>query len=304
MAMIPFDDRDGFIWYDGRLLPWRDAKLHVLSHGLHYASCVFEGERVYDGSVFRLDDHNERLLNSAKIMGFEVPAGMDDLTAATRQVITSNNIDDGYVRTNAWLGAEQMGDSAQATKIHLAKAAWGIGRPISRPRRAPKGIRIEMGAVGAPGAAYSTHPGQGVRALHDLHDVEARRRGGPFTADALMLDWRGRLAEDTGANLFSRHQRRIAHAHARIAFLNGLTRQTVIGLAKKRGIKVVVRGFIHVELATADEMFLTGSAAEVTRSARSSASAAIMEFTPDNLPADVGRLRSRRRQKKSSPPLP
>ena len=124
MALIPFDDRDGFIWYDGRLIPWREAQLHVLSHGLHYASCVFEGERVYNGTVFRLDDHNERLRNSARILGFEIPASMDDLALATQQVITSNNIVDGYVRPIAWRGAEQMGVSAQATKIHLAIAAW------------------------------------------------------------------------------------------------------------------------------------------------------------------------------------
>ena len=124
MPMIPFDDRDGFIWYDGRLIPWRDAKLHVLSHGLHYASCVFEGERVYNGKVFRLEDHNERLHNSARILGFEVPASMDDLAKATAELISANHIVDGYVRPIAWRGAEQMGVSAQATKIHLALAAW------------------------------------------------------------------------------------------------------------------------------------------------------------------------------------
>ena len=124
MSMIPFDDRDGFIWYDGRLVPWRDARLHVLTHGLHYASCVFEGERVYNGKVFRLEDHNERLLNSARILGFEVPAGMDDLANATQEVISSNRIVDGYVRPIAWRGAEQMGVSAQLSKIHVAIAAW------------------------------------------------------------------------------------------------------------------------------------------------------------------------------------
>ena len=124
--MLPFDDRDGFIWYDGRLVPWRDAKLHVLTHGLHYASCVFEGERVYNGQVFRMEDHNERLINSAKILGFEIPASMDDLAKATQELIAANKIVDGYVRPVAWRGAEQMGVSAQESKIHLAHRLLGL----------------------------------------------------------------------------------------------------------------------------------------------------------------------------------
>src|SRR5437868_13709670 len=146
---LPFDDRDGFIWYDGRLVPWRDAKLHVLTHGLHYASCVFEGERVYNGKVFRLEDHNERLLNSARILGFEVPVGMDDLAKATQEVISSNNIVDGYVRPIAWRGAEQMGVSAQATKIHLALAAWDWPAYFSPEARA-KGIRMQWAKWARP----------------------------------------------------------------------------------------------------------------------------------------------------------
>ena len=176
MSMIPFDDRDGFIWYDGRLVPWRDAKLHVLSHGLHYASCVFEGERVYDGTVFRLDDHNERLLNSAQILGFEVPASMDDLTKATQEVIVCNRIVDGYVRPVAWRGAEQMGVSAQATKIHLAIAAWDWPAYFSPEARA-KGIRMKWAPWARPAPHTAPTAGQGGRALHDLHDVKARGRG-------------------------------------------------------------------------------------------------------------------------------
>ena len=143
MALIPFDDRDGFIWYDGRLIPWREARLHVLSHGLHYASCVFEGERVYNGTVFRLDDHNERLRNSAKILGFEIPASMDDLALATQQVITSNNIVDGYVRPIAWRGAEQMGVSAEQSKIHLAIATW-VWPSYFSPEARAMGIRLVL----------------------------------------------------------------------------------------------------------------------------------------------------------------
>jgi branched-chain amino acid aminotransferase len=261
MSMIPFDDRDGSIWYDGRLVPWRDARLHVLSHGLHYASCVFEGERVYDGAVFRLDDHNERLVNSARILGFEVPASMDDLTKATNEVIASNNIVDGYVRPIAWRGAEQMGVSAQATKIHLALAAWEWPAYFSPEARA-KGIRMKWApwARPAPHTAPTQAKASGLYMICTMskHDAEA-----DGCDDALMLDWRGRLAEGTGANLFLVINGEL-HTPTPDCFLNGITRQTVIGLAKKRGLKVVERAIMPEELKAADEMFLTGSAAEVT----------------------------------------
>jgi branched-chain amino acid aminotransferase len=261
MSMIPFDDRDGFIWYDGRLIAWRDAKLHVLSHGLHYASCVFEGERVYNGSVFRLDDHNERLINSAKIMGFEVPANMDDLAEATRQVISSNHILDGYVRPIAWRGAEQMGVSAQATKIHLAMAAWDWPAYFSPEARA-KGIRMKWApwARPAPHTAPTQAKASGLYMICTMSKHDAEAAG---CDDALMLDWRGQLAEGTGANLFLVINGEL-HTPTPDCFLNGLTRQTVIELAKKRGLKVVERAIMPEELAKADEMFLTGSAAEVT----------------------------------------
>ena len=200
MSVIPFDDRDGFIWYDGRLVPWRDAKLHVLTHGLHYASCVFEGERVYNGKVFRLEDHNERLLNSARILGFEVPLGMDDLAKATQEVISLNNIVDGYVRPIAWRGAEQMGVSAQATKIHLALAAWDWPAYFSPEARA-KGIRMQWAkwARPAPHTAPTAAKASGLYMICTMSKHEAEANG---CDDALMLDWRGRLAEGTGANIF------------------------------------------------------------------------------------------------------
>jgi len=261
MSMIPFDDRDGFIWYDGRLVPWRDAKLHVLSHGLHYASCVFEGERVYNGAVFRLDDHNERLINSARILGFEVPASMDDLAAATQQVINSNNIVEGYVRPIAWRGAEQMGVSAQATKIHLAMAAWDWPAYFSPEARA-KGIRMKWApwARPAPHTAPTQAKASGLYMICTMSKHDAEAAG---CDDALMLDWRGRLAEGTGANIFLVINGEL-HTPTPDCFLNGITRQTVIGLAKQRGIKVVERAIIPEELTKADEVFLTGSAAEVT----------------------------------------
>ena len=261
MSLIPFDERDGFIWYDGRLIPWREAQLHVLSHGLHYASCVFEGERVYNGTVFRLDDHNERLRNSAKILGFEIPASMDDLALATQQVITSNNIIDGYVRPIAWRGAEQMGVSAQATKIHLAIAAWDWPAYFSPEARA-KGIRMKWApwARPAPHTAPTQAKAAGLYMICTMSKHDAEAAG---CDDALMLDWRGQLAEGTGANIFLVFNGEL-HTPTPDCFLNGLTRQTVIDLAKKRGIRVVERAIMPEELAKADEVFLTGSAAEVT----------------------------------------
>ncbi len=261
MSMVPFDDRDGFIWYDGKLIPWRDARLHVLSHGLHYASCVFEGERVYNGTVFRLDDHNHRLINSARILGFEVPANMDELAEATQQVMTSNKIVDGYVRPIAWRGAEQMGVSAQATKIHLAIAAWDWPAYFSPEARA-KGIRMKWApwARPAPHTAPTQAKAVGLYMICTMSKHDAEAAG---CDDALMLDWRGQLAEGTGANIFLAINSEL-HTPTPDCFLNGITRQTVIALAKKRGIKVVERAIMPEELAEADEVFLTGSAAEVT----------------------------------------
>jgi branched-chain amino acid aminotransferase len=259
--MIPFDDRDGFIWYDGRLVPWRDAKLHVLNHGLHYASCVFEGERVYNGKVFRLEDHNERLLNSARILGFEVPASMNDLAKATDEVISSNEIVDGYVRPIAWRGAEQMGVSAQASQIHLAIAAWDWPAYFSPEARA-KGIRMQWAkwARPAPNTAPTKAKAAGLYMICTLSKHEAEAAG---CDDALMLDWRGQIAEGTGANIFLVINGEL-HTPIPDCFLDGITRQTVIALAKKRGIKIVERAILPEELARADEVFLTGSAAEVT----------------------------------------
>jgi branched-chain amino acid aminotransferase len=261
MPLVPFDDRGGFIWYDGRLIPWRNAKLHVLTHGLHYASCVFEGERAYNGKVFHMEDHNERLRNSAKILGFEVPASMDDLAGATEEVIASNNIVDGYVRPIAWRGAEQMGVSAQASKIHLAIAAWDWPAYFSPEARA-KGIRMKWAkwARPAPHTAPTQAKAAGLYMICTLskHDAEA-----DGCDDALMVDWRGQLAEGTGANIFLVIDGEL-HTPTPDCFLNGITRKTVIGLAKRRSIKVVERAIMPEELAKADEVFLTGSAAEVT----------------------------------------
>ncbi|HEU0218704.1 MAG TPA: branched-chain amino acid aminotransferase [Stellaceae bacterium] len=259
--LLPFDDRDGFIWYDGRLIPWRDAKLHVLTHGLHYASCVFEGERVYNGQAFHLDEHNARLINSAKILGFEIPASMDDLAKATKELIVANKTVDGYVRPVAWRGAEQMGVSAEQSKIHLAIATWSWPSYFSPEARA-KGIRmIQSKWTRPPPSSAPVHSkASGLYMICTLAKHEANAAG---YDDALMLDWRGQLAEGTGANLFLVINGEL-HTPTPDCFLNGITRQTVMKLAKARGIKVVERAIMPNELATAQEVFLTGSAAEIT----------------------------------------
>lgn len=279
-ATPPFDDRDGFIWYDGRLVPWRDAKLHVLTHALHYASCVFEGERVYGGKVFHLDEHNARLINSAKILGFEVPAGMDDLAKATEEVVAANHIVDGYVRPVCWRGAEQMGVSAQAAKIHLALATWEWPAYFSPEARA-KGIRMCWApwARPAPNTAPVHAKAAGLYMICTLskHDAEAKGFD-----DGLMLDWRGQLAEATGANIFLVINGEL-HTPTPDCFLNGITRQTVIGLARKRGIKVVERAIWPQELAQAQEVFLTGSAAEVTPVGEITGAHGNYRFTPSTV---------------------
>ena len=294
MSMIPFDDRDGFIWYDGRLVPWRDAKLHVLTHGLHYASCVFEGERVYNGKVFRLEDHNERLLNSARILGFEVPAGMDDLAKATQEVISSNNIVDGYVRPIAWRGAEQMGVSAQATKIHLALAAWDWPAYFSPEARA-KGIRMQWAkwARPAPHTAPTAAKASGLYMICTMSKHEAEANG---CDDALMLDWRGRLAEGTGANIFLVINGEL-HTPTPDCFLNGITRQTVIGLAKQarhqgRRAGDHAGGARQGRRGIPDRLGGRGDPGRRNdRRARP-----LPLHAGHDLPADVGRLRPHRRQ--------
>ncbi len=279
-ASPPFDDRDGFIWYDGRLIPWRDAKLHVLTHGLHYASCVFEGERVYNGNAFHLEDHNARLINSAKILGFEVPFGMDDLAKATKELIKANNTVDGYVRPIAWRGAEQMGVSAELSKIHVCIATWAWPSYFAPEARA-KGIRmVQSKWTRPPPSSAPVHSkASGLYMICTLAKHEANAAG---YDDALMLDWRGQLAEGTGANLFLNINGEL-HTPTPDCFLNGITRQTVIGIAKKRGIKVVERAIMPEEMHKATEMFLTGSAAEITPVGEIEGAIGHYRFTPGTL---------------------
>jgi branched-chain amino acid aminotransferase len=261
MAGLPFDDRDGFIWFDGKLIPWRDAKIHVLTHGLHYGSCVFEGQRVYAGEVFKLTEHTERLIASGKILGFDLPFSVTEIDEANRQVVKANNIVDGYLRPVAWRGSEMMGVAAQASKIHVAIAVWQWPSYFS-PEAKMKGIRLQWSDWRRPDPA--TAPVHAKAAgLYMICTMAKHKAEGAGFDDSLMLDWRGFLAEATGANLFLVQEGKI-HTPLADCFLNGITRQTVIGLAKANGFEVIERRIMPEELAKTDEVFLTGTAAEVT----------------------------------------
>lgn len=261
MAMIPFDDRDGFIWFDGALVPWRDAKVHVLTHGLHYGSCVFEGERVYNGTVFKLTEHSERLAKSAELLGFSLPYSVAEIDAATNATVAAMGMKDAYVRPVAWRGSEVMGVSAQQTRIHVAIAVWDWPSYFS-PEARMAGIRLMWAPWRrpAPDTAPTASKAAGLYMIGTLSKHAAEDQG---YQDAAMLDHRGLLAEATGANMFLVIDGRI-HTPTPDCFLDGITRRTVIDLARKRGIEVVERHIQPAELAQAQEVFLTGTAAEVT----------------------------------------
>jgi len=261
MALIPFDDRDGVIWFDGRMIPWRDARVHVLTHALHYASCVFEGERVYSGEIFKLTDHSQRLANSAAILDFKIPYSVAEIDAACRDVVKAMKISDGYVRPVAWRGSEQMGVSGQANKIHLAIAAW-VWPAYFTPEARLQGIRMQWGKWRrpSPDTAPTASKAAGLYMICTLSKHAAEAAG---YNDALMLDWRGQIAEATGANVFLVQGGKL-HTPTPDCFLDGITRRTVIELAKKRGYEVIERAIMPAELAKTDEVFLTGTAVEVT----------------------------------------
>lgn len=262
MAAQSFDDRDGLVWYDGELVPWRNAKLHVLSHALHYASSVFEGERVYDGTIFKLTEHSERLARSAELLGFSLPCSVDDLDRACEETCRVNGIVDGYVRPVAWRGSEMMGVSAQSTAIHLAIATWPWPSYFS-PEARLKGLRLKIAPWRRPSPATAPVHAKaaGLYMICTLSKHAVEREG---YDDALMLDWRGLVAEATGANIFMVMDDGRLHTPFPDCFLNGITRQTVIALAQRRGIEVVERQIRPEELADAREVFLTGTAAEIT----------------------------------------
>ncbi len=260
MALVPFDDRDGVIWMDGSLVPWRNAKLHVLSHGLHYASGVFEGERAYSGNIFKLREHTERLIGSARILGFDLPYSADEIDAACNQVLAENGLVDGYVRPIAWRGSEQLSVSAQATKIHLAIAAWAWPNLFGEDRM--KGVRLGMAQWRRPHpqTAPTASKAAGLYMIGTLSKHAAEAEG---FEDALMLDWKGNVAEATGANVFFVMDGEL-HTPVIDGFLDGITRRTVMSLARRDQIKVVERVIEESDIPRAQEVFLAGTAAEVT----------------------------------------
>ena len=260
MALVPFDDRDGQIWWDGKLIPWRDAKLHVLSHGLHYASAVFEGARAYGGHVFRLREHSERFIESGRILGFEVPFSVEEVDRACIDTLAANGLSNAYVRPLAWRGAEQLSVSARATTIHVMVAVWEWPNLFGADRL--KGIKLGTSQWKRPHpeSAPIRAKASGLYMIGTMAKDIAERDG--FT-DALMLDWRGHVSEATGANIFFVYDGKL-HTPTPDCFLDGITRRTVIALAHKRGLEVIERTIMPEEIAAADEVFLTGTAAEVT----------------------------------------
>ena len=260
--IIPYDKRDGMIWYNSELVDWSDVKLHVLSHGLHYASCVFEGERIYDGEIFKLEEHTSRFFHSAKRMGFEIPYTEDQINKASQHIISIQNVKNGYVRPVAWRGSEMMAISAQQTKIHVAIATWEWGSYFD-PKLKVEGIKLNISKWKRP--APDTIPwdtkASGLYMICTLSKHEAERDG--YT-DSLMLDHEGNVAEATGANIFFKDKDEVLHTPIPDSFLDGITRRTVIDIAKSKNIKVIERKISPDELKNFSGCFLTGTAAEVT----------------------------------------
>lgn len=259
MAAKSFDDRDGWVWMDGEFIPHRDAKVHVLTHALHYASCVFEGERAYGGVIFKSREHSERLHASARILGFKVPYSAEEIDRAKAELVKKQGFENCYLRVLAWRGSEQMGVAAKRDDVHVAIAAWEWGDYFADKM---KGVRLMIAPWRrpAPDTAPANSKAAGLYMICTLSRHAANDAG---FDDAMMFDWRGQIAEGTGANIFFVRDG-VLHTPTPDCFLNGLTRQAVIGLAQKRGIEVRERAIFPNELASFNECFLTGSAAEIT----------------------------------------
>ena len=262
MESIPYDKRSGKIWFNGKSVNWADANIHILNHGLHYASCVFEGERVYDGEIFKLEEHTERLFYSAKRMGIKVPYSQKEINDACKQIVNVQKVKNGYVRPIIWRGSEMMAISAQKNKIHVAVATWEWGSYFD-PKLKLQGIKLNISKWRRP--APNTIPwdtkAAGLYMICTLSKHEAEAQG--FT-DSLMLDHEGNVAEATGANIFFKDNNGELHTPTPDSFLDGITRREVIKIAKAKGIKVVERKIKPEELESFEGCFLTGTAAEVT----------------------------------------
>lgn len=261
MAAMSYDSLDGKIWFDGKLVPWADAKVHVLTHGLHYGSCVFEGVRAYGGEIFKLEEHTARLHASAQMLDFEIPYSEDEINEACREVLRVQKLTDAYLRPVAWRGSEMMGVSAQQNTIHLAIAAWQWPSYFD-PAERLKGIRLDISEWRRPdpATAPALAKAAGLYMICTLSKHRAEKRG---YADAMMHDWQGRVAECTGANIFFVQDGKI-HTPIADCFLDGITRRTVIDLAKRRGYEVIERRIQPEELDGFEQCFITGTAAEVT----------------------------------------
>lgn len=261
MAGIPLDQRTGWIWFDGKLVEWGKAQVHVLTHALHYASAVFEGQRAYGGEIYKLKEHSERLIHSAKILDFEIPYSREQIDDACNEVLKANKLHDAYMRPIAWRGSTELGLFARGNPVHLAIAAWEWPSYF-KPEERLKGIRLTVSPWRrpAPETAPFAAKAAGLYMICTLSKHAATDRG--FT-DALMLDYRGLVAEATGANIFF-HRKGELHTPTPDCFLNGITRQTVMSLAKARGLRVIERAITPQEMSQFDECFLTGTAAEVT----------------------------------------
>ena len=263
MEPVPYDKRNGKIWFNGQIVDWKDAKLHVLTHGLHYGSCVFEGERVYNGEIFKLRQHTDRLIYSAKRMGFEIPYTADEIDKACNEIVKIQNVKNGYVRPVAWRGSEMMAISAQRNKIHFAIATWEWGSYFD-PKIKENGIKLNISKWRRP--APNTIPwdtkAAGLYMICTLSKHEAEKDG--FN-DSLMLDHEDYVAEATGANIFFIDEK-LKEIHTPIpdCFLDGITRRTIIGITEKKGFKINERKIKLNELKNFDACFLTGTAAEVT----------------------------------------
>ena len=260
--MIPYDKREGKIWYNNDLVDWQDVKIHILSHGLHYASCVFEGLRVYDGEIFKLEEHTDRLYYSAKKMDIKIPYSKDEINNATKKIVSVQNVQNGYVRPVAWRGSEMMAVAAQQTKIHMAIATWEWGTYFDSKLKT-EGIKLNISNWRRP--APNTIPwdtkASGLYMICTLSKHEAERQG---YSDSLMLDHEGNVSEATGANIFFKDNNGELHTPTPDCFLNGITRRTVIEIAKSKNIKVNERKISPDELSSFVGSFLTGTAAEVT----------------------------------------
>ncbi len=261
MALVPFDNRDGVIWMDGALRPWNDARIHVCTHALHYGSAVFEGQRVYDNHLFKCEEHTERLFESARLLGFEIPYSLDQINAAIQETVTAQGFRDGYVRPIAWRGSGQMGVSAPHAGIHVAIATWDWPSYFDAETKM-KGIKLEIARWRRPDPRTSPCHSKavGLYMICTMAKEEAEGRG---FADALMFDWRDQVAEATGANVFFVKGQTI-YTPTPDCFLDGITRRSVIGLARQRGFEIVERAIFPSELEEFEQCFLCGTAAEVT----------------------------------------